>query len=293
MPDIHHILRGSSGYPQVFEQLTDPPPEIYIQGRIDFHKLVDRPVVGIVGTRRADSSGRKLAWTVSRLVAQAGGVVVSGLALGIDAEAHQGALEAKGCTLAVLGNGLDDRVISPQQHLGLAKHIVKQGGALLTEYPPTHPAGKYTYPARNRLIAAVCTHLVVIQAPQGSGALITVDHALSLGRPVATFPGPVLHPGWRGSNQLLKDGAEVLCEPLQVLDWVGLRGQAKLPGVQAQSQLASCLYQALKTNTCTTQELVELSGLGVNEVIRYMSQAELDGLVQIDKGKWRLMQLRG
>lgn len=291
MKDIFCFKRGSSAYPEVFNQLTDPPQEVYVRGQIDLLSPSPHPMVGVVGTRRADAGGRRLARTVGRLLSQAGCTVVSGLALGIDAEAHQGALAADGVgngaaagkTLAVLGNGLDERVISPQQHLNLALQIIRSGGALLSEYPPTFPAGKYTYPARNRLIAAVCTHLVVIQAPIGSGALITVDHALTLGRSIAAFPGPAYNPSWRGSNQLLKDGAEVLCEPTDALAWLGINQQASLA---LENRSESIVLKLLMGGAYTTQQLIQLSGLPSKKVIQELGEAELRGKVINLNGKW-------
>lgn len=289
MKDIFCYKRGDLAYPEVLNQLSDPPKQVYVRGQINVLAVSDRPVVAVVGTRRADASGRRLARTVGRLLSQAGCTVVSGLALGIDAEAHQGALASSGApdtagkTVAVLGNGLDERVISPQQHVNLALQIIRGGGALLSEYPPTYPAGKYTYPARNRLIAALSTHLVVIQAPIGSGALITVDHALTLGRSVASFPGPAYNPSWRGSNQLLKDGAEVLCEPTDVLAWLGINQQASLA---LENRSESMVLKLLIGGAYTTQQLIQLSGLPTKKVIQELGEAELRGRVVNLNGKW-------
>lgn len=290
MKEIQHFLRGRAGYPEVFNQLTDPPGEIFVRGEFDLLAPGDRPVVAVVGTRRADASGRRLARSVGRLLSAAGCTVVSGLALGIDAEAHSGALEAAGPlagkTVAVLGSGLADRTITPQQNFGLAQRILEHQGALISEYPPTYPAGKYTYPARNRLIAALCTHLVVIQAPIGSGALITVDHALTLGRSIATFPGPAYNPSWRGSNQLLKEGAEVLCEPADVLPWLGINQQASLPLTLAVGGPEEIVLKSVHTGAYTTQELIKLTQLPAAEVIQILGAAELQSQINLVSGKW-------
>lgn len=292
MKNIQHVQRGDAGYPEVFNQLTDPPAQIFIAGQIDFLTPGQRPIVAVVGTRRADASGRRLARTVGRLLAGAGCTVVSGLALGIDAEAHSGALEAgaanpaAGKTVAVLGSGLADPTITPQQHFGLSQRILEHHGTLISEYPPTYPAGKYTYPARNRLIAALCTHLVVIQAPIGSGALITVDHALTLGRSIATFPGPVFNPSWRGTNQLLKDGAEVLCEASDALTWLGINQQASLPLPAGGTGLEEIVLKILTSGAYTTQELIKLTQHPAGEVIQVLGIAELHHQVTLINGKW-------
>lgn len=288
-----YVARGQNNYPSILEQLSDPPKGLYIRGQIHLQALNQHPVVGVVGTRRADPTGRKLARQVGQVLAQAQCVVVSGLALGIDAEAHHGVLEAKGKTVAVLGSGLADTAITPAQHLGLAHAILQNGGALISEYPDTYPAGKYTYPARNRIIAGLCSHLIVIQAPIGSGALITVDHALALGRSIATFPGPALHAGWQGSNQLLKDGAEVLCRPDEVLDWLGLRGQTHLPFDSAnqnkKNPTLDKLVSILKQAPHTTSELLELTDLSSANLLQELNKLELNGWVQLVGGRWRLV----
>lgn len=285
MKTIYKFKPSQAEYAPDFLQLADPPEHIYMRGETSiFQRYVKagRPVVGVVGTRRVDPTGRRLAREVGRILGQADCLVVSGLALGVDAEAHQGALAGGGKTVAVLGSGLEDKVITPQQHLGLAHEILRHGGALLSEYPATYPAGKYTYPARNRLIAALVSHLVVVQAPQHSGALITVDHALSLGKSISAFPGPALNPGWKGTNQLIKDGAEVLCEPEDVLPWLGLDVQAHLP----LSHTTSSLLQLLQKRPCTKQELVIELRQPASEIAAQLTQAELAGTIMNLNGKW-------
>ncbi|MEK7540129.1 MAG: DNA-processing protein DprA [Patescibacteria group bacterium] len=283
MTDISHIGRADPLFPADLWHLVDPPKELFFRGQ--FHLLQDKhPLVGIVGTRRADPTGRRLSRRVGELLAQAGCTVVSGLALGIDAEAHHGALKAGGHTVAVLGSGLADRTITPQQHLGLAQQIAAHGGLLLSEYPPTYPAGKYTYPARNRIIAALVSHLIVIQAPVGSGALITVDHALQLGKSVAAFPGPSLNAAWAGTNQLLQQGAEVLCEPEDALQWLGLTGQQALP--LAKNPEGHGIIELLLQEALSTEELVQKSGKSVAQILHELSSLELAGQVWRVAGKW-------
>lgn len=284
--DIQRFEQGHPKYPAVFKQLTDPPKQIFVRGQIDLLQPSDRPVVGIVGTRRADPTARRLAREVASRASDAGCLVVSGLALGVDAEAHQGALPGK--TVAVLGSGLADHIITPQQHLGLAHQILNHRGLLLSEYPETYPAGKYTYPARNRLIAALCTHLIVVQAPIGSGALITVDHALALGRNIASFPGPSLNPGWRGSNQLLKEGADVLCEPADVLSWLGIDSSLNKTLEMRMSEAEQLILKILTAQSCTTQELIARTHLDVASLTSYLGQLELAGCIQQSAGVWSL-----
>lgn len=283
MTSISHIARTNPLFPADLWHLVDPPKELFFRGQIDLLQG-NHPLVGIVGTRRADPTGRRLSRRVGELLAQAGCTVVSGLALGIDAEAHHGALKAGGRTVAVLGSGLADNTITPQQHLGLAQQIATHDGLLVSEYPPTYPAGKYTYPARNRIIAALVSHLIVIQAPVGSGALITVDHALQLGKSVAAFPGPSLNAAWAGTNQLLQQGAEVLCEPEDALQWLGLQGQQALP--LATKLEKNGIIELLLQEGLSTEELVQKSGKSVVQVLRELSSLELAEQVSRVGGKW-------
>lgn len=283
MTDISHIGRTDPLFPADLWHLVDPPKDLFFRGKFDLLQG-NHPLVGIVGTRRADPTGRRLSRRVGELLAQGGCTVVSGLALGIDAEAHHGALKAGGRTVAVLGSGLADNTITPQQHLGLAQQIVANDGLLVSEYPPTYPAGKYTYPARNRIIAALVSHLIIIQAPVGSGALITVDHALSLGKSVAAFPGPSLNAAWAGTNQLLQQGAEVLCEPEDALQWLGLKGQQALP--LATNPEGNGIIELLLQAACSTEELVQKSGKPAAQVLRELSSLELAGQVWRVAGKW-------
>lgn len=283
MTSIEHLGRGNPLFPENLWHLVDPPKELFFRGQFNLLHS-GRPLIGIVGTRRADPTGRRLSRRVGELLAQAGCTVVSGLALGIDAEAHQGALKGSGQTVAVLGSGLADRTITPQQHLGLAQQMLQSGGLLLSEYPPTYPAGKYTYPARNRIISALVSHLVVIQAPLGSGALITVDHALTLGKSVAAFPGPSLQPGWAGTNQLLQQGAEVLCEPEDVLKWLGLQGQQVLP--LARNGEKNWIIELLKQEALSTEQVMQKSKRRADEVLRGLSVLELSETITQVSGKW-------
>lgn len=281
---IQHIVKNSSIYPAVFYQLHDPPKEIFVRGDVEL--LTAEPCIGIVGTRQADASGRQLAQETAKSLSLAGGVVVSGLAMGIDEAAHQGVVGVQGRTIAVLGSGIDDETITPRHNLGLAQDILKHDGLLISEYPPGYPAGKYTYPARNRLIAALVSHLIVIQAPLGSGALITVDHCLQLGRQVASFPGAALNAYWRGSNEILRDGATLLCAPSDALDWIGL--QARHQGLSQAPEHLIPLLQIVQQQPCSVSVLVEQLKQPTQIVLRLLTQAEMQGLVRCMGGKWSI-----
>lgn len=207
------IQSHDASYPAVLHHLHDPPPLLFARGRLE---LLDRTILGIVGTRRCTRDGRDFTHEIASAVVRAGGAVVSGLALGIDGAAHQGALPD---TIAVLGAGID--VVQPPSHRALHEQIAEEG-LLLTEYPPGSEALPFHFPERNRIIAALSKALLVVEAPARSGALITVGHAEDLGVDVLAVPGPPRRNASIGTNALIRDGAGLVTEPRDVLDALGI-----------------------------------------------------------------------
>lgn len=207
--------RTLPGYPLALEQLVDPPPILFARGNRD---LLEGANVAVIGTRRATAGGRRFTRWLTQVLAREGVPVVSGLALGIDAEAHRGALEHGGATVAVLGTGLDRT--SPPSHRRLQGAIVTEGGLLVSEFLPGVGAEPHHFPRRNRILAALSTGIVVVEAGERSGALITVDHGLDLGREIFAVPGPLNQPQSAGTNGLLRDGAWALTNPEELIqDW--------------------------------------------------------------------------
>ena len=202
----------SPRYPQSLLALTDPPPLLFLKGR---EELLTRPAVAVVGTRKATEGGRRTAEALGRVLAGAGITVVSGMARGIDGAAHRGALEAGGDTVAVLGSGL--AVVYPPTHRALFREIGKRG-LLVSEFLPTEKALPHHFPRRNRIIAALAQAIVVVEAGERSGAFITVDHGLDLGREILAFPGSIENSQAVGSNALLREGARLLTRPEAILE---------------------------------------------------------------------------
>jgi DNA processing protein len=202
----------SKRYPASLLQLTDPPPVLFLKGE---RRLLEPEAVAIVGSRKATEGGRRAAEAIGNVLSKAGVTVVSGMALGIDGAAHRGALLGGGRTVAVLGSGLG--VVYPAGHRKLF-HEIGHSGLLVSEFLPTQPALRHHFPRRNRVIAALAAAVVVVEAGERSGALITVDHGLDLGREVLAVPGSVENPRARGSNALLRDGARAVPDPESILD---------------------------------------------------------------------------
>lgn len=202
-------------YPASLRLLPQPPVMLFVRGRAG---VLGHPGVAMVGTRACTPYGRDAAAAISLGLASAGYAVISGLARGIDAAAHQAAADAGGATIAVLGTGVD--VTYPPEHAGLARRIVEVG-CLVSEFPPGTPPRKYHFPQRNRLIAGLARAVVVVEADERSGALITAGHALEQGKDVFAVPGPIDAPTSRGTNRLIQDGAGLVSCAADVIDALG------------------------------------------------------------------------
>ncbi|MFA4945423.1 MAG: DNA-processing protein DprA [Lentisphaeria bacterium] len=223
---VRILTRQDAEYPRRLTEIHDPPLCLYVRGPEGALDRLDRSLA-IVGSRHTTPYGCLMAETLATAAAQAGWSVVSGLARGIDTVAHQAVVNAHGCTVAVLGSGLGR--IYPQENLNLARRLVEEGGALVSEFPMAYPADKGTFPMRNRLIAGMTLGTVVVEAGLQSGSLITAGQALEQGRAVFAVPGRVDNPQARGCHALLKDGARLVESFSDVLDEL-----LALPGFQAE-----------------------------------------------------------
>ncbi len=207
---IRILVHGEPGFPRELEAIPDAPLVVYLRGA-----LPDRPMLAIVGSRRPTPSGRRTAVRFSEALGRAGAAIVSGLAYGIDAGAHEGALGVGAPTVAVLASGVDRA--TPAGNRRLARRILDEGGAWLSEHPPGHMPRPYDFPERNRLISGLARASLVVEARESSGSLWTARHALEQGKDVAVVPGPIDVDACRGSNRLLREGA------LPILDEEDLR----------------------------------------------------------------------
>lgn len=274
----------SPSFPPALLELTDPPPLVFFRGS---ESLLSRPGVAVVGARKATETGRRLARALGRVLAGAGIPVVSGMARGIDGAAHRGALEGGGDTVAVLGSGL--QVVYPPAHRSLF-HEIAGKGLLISEFLPREPSLPHHFPRRNRIIAALARAVVVVEAGARSGALITVDHALDLGRDVLAFPGSVESPQARGTNRILRDGARLLTHPEAILDelpcLVG-EGSARNdegivkanPGLDLPSELLP-LWTVLENEPRDLETLAREARLSTREAVAGLTILELMGRAQ-------------
>ncbi len=235
---VRFVQMGGSGYPVRLAALPDAPAGLFVRGS----DPGDRAMVAIVGTRRCTTYGRHLAFEYGEAVARAGWGVVSGLARGIDGAAHRGVVAAGGIGVAVLGSGLD--VLYPAEHGDLARALVANGGAVISEYPPGTPPEGWRFPPRNRIISGMAQAVVVVEAAVKGGALITANYALEHDRPVFAVPGDVRRVSSEGCNLLIRDGAHPVLDPADLIEELSLvlgppRGSSQLPGIDATREVSA------------------------------------------------------
>jgi DNA processing protein len=277
---IRCLERREEGYPLLLAQIPDPPARLWLRGDAA-SDLLERPSVAIVGARACSGYGRAAARLLATEAAAAGAVVVSGMARGIDGEAHRGALAAGGTTVAVLGCGVDRDY--PAAHAGLAEAIVESGGLVVSEYEPGVEPAPWRFPARNRIIAGLACATVVVEARERSGALITADFALEDGREVLAVPGEITSTLSAGSNALLRQGATPATCAGDVLEALGLesrRADPRIPGDPA----AEAVLAAIAAGAATPDGLTRATGLAAAELASALALLELAGVVSLDDG---------
>jgi DNA processing protein len=280
------IAHGSPEYSRDLAEIADPPPVLYVRGEIP-----SAPGIAIVGSRDCTGYGRRTAFRLATELAYAGLTVVSGLARGIDAAAHRGALEGGGPTVAVLPCGIER--VYPARHYALARRIARQG-ALLTEFPLRTRVARWNFPQRNRLIAGLARVTVVVEAAARSGARITARLAQQSGREVVVVPGPVTSATSEGANALLGEGAHVCSSWQDVIEHlhpeleaaararhaatVSRAGQGE-PQDLSTPELA-CLAAIPASGVCGSEELAARSGLAVPALLSALTSLEVRGLVR-------------
>jgi DNA processing protein len=270
----HRFLpRSSPGFPPLLRAIHDPPAGLFLRG-VAKPALLAQPAVAVVGARASTGYGASVARNIGRELAAAGLVVVSGLARGIDAEAHRGALDGNGTTVAVLGCGIDRDY--PAAHAELARRVA-DAGLIVSEYAPGVEPAPWRFPARNRIVAGLCAVTVVVEARERSGALITADLALEEGREVFAVPGEITSSLSAGTNALLKLGATPLTNAADILASLGI----ELETVQAETSPLLGLLPA------SADELVRKTGLGADEIARVLVELELEGRVAVFDGVYR------
>ena len=275
------VGRGDAAFPSRLASIHDPPPGLFIRGSGDL-ALLERPSVALVGARACSHYGASVARSLGRELAAAGVVVVSGLARGVDAQAHRGALES-GTTVAVLGCGIDRDY--PRSHAALAAEIAR-GGLIVSEYPPGVEPAPWRFPARNRIVSGLTLATVVVEARERSGALITADLALDEGREVLAVPGEITSQLSRGTNHLLRLGAVPVTCPADVLRALGVDPAPPREPPPLEPRLES--VRAIVADAATTaDEVAQATGRSAPAVAAALAELELLGVVEEVDGVYR------
>lgn len=272
-PGQHIVTLADADYPRALLEIADPPSVLYVRGNID---LMHRRGLAVVGSRNATPQGVQTAENFSRTLAAQGLTIISGLALGIDAAAHRGALAAGGKTIAVIGTGADR--IYPARNRDLALAIAEHG-AIVSEFPLGTPAIASNFPRRNRIISGLSRGVLVVEAAPESGSLITARLAAEQGREVFAIPGSIHSPVARGCHRLIKQGAKLVETAQDVLEEFGNYPEpADVPAVLS-DECENAVLSALGHDPCTLDDLVERTGLTADRLLTELLTLELAGSI--------------
>ena len=278
---VRWVARDDPGFPPLLGAIHDPPPGLFVRGEAALDVLRG-PTVAVVGARACSPYGSHVARMLGRELGGAGLAVVSGLARGVDGEAHRGALDAGGTTIAVLGCGIDRDY--PAAHRELAARI-RASGLVVSEYAPGVEPAPWRFPARNRVIAGLSAAVVVVEARDRSGALITADLALEEGRDVLAVPGEITSALSAGTNDLLKLGATPLTRSEDVLEIFGLVGAES--AAADVGPLAAKVLERLRDGPASADELARATGLDAGSLASALTELELAGCAVAGGGVYR------
>ena len=278
-------------YPVRLKELSDPPAVLYLKGRMP--AFDDRLTIAVVGTRNATAYGKMTSHVIAGSLAKVGVIIVSGGAVGIDSLSHTAALEAGGVTLCVLGCGINFPYLTQNRRL---RDDIAVKGAVISEYPPDYPPGKYTFPERNRIIAGLSDGVLVVEAGVKSGSLITARLAAEQGRDVFAVMGNITSPYSQGTNALIKDGAVPVTDYTDVVGYypqfsiVAERDDIveEIPRHRTDidvSQNAKRVYRCITAEPVHIDTITSAAGLSVNLVLQAVTELELEGLIKAEKGR--------
>lgn len=273
------IFIEEKDYPLLLKEIPDCPPFLFVKGDLEILRLSSKKLA-VVGSRKYSSYGQEVIFKIIPPLATSGVIIVSGLALGIDALAHQGTVEAKGKTVAVLGSSID--FIYPVENYHLAERILNSGGLLLSEFPPGTPPLKQHFPRRNRIIAGISDGVLVIEAAMESGSLITARLALDYNRDVFAIPGDIFRETAYGVNKLIQDGAILTTNAEDILtNWqISSKLEKDKIIIRPLSPAEEALLKLLSGEPMPIDEIGEKAGIPASQSAQLLSQLELAGIVK-------------
>jgi len=278
MNEIKNISIEDKNYPKLLKKIADPPKVLYYLGEIK----PKENCFAIVGTRRFSAYGKQVALEIAGDLAEAGLTIVSGFAPGIDTFAHTACIERKKRTIAVLGTGLDEKSIFPRSNLKLVNKILETGGCLISEYPPRTHGTKLTFPQRNRIISGLSLGVLVVEAKQKSGALITANFALSQKRKVFAVPGSIYSSNSKGCHYLIKKGAKLVENANDIfkeLSFKGLRPDLR-PEIEGETKEENLILETLKAEALYVDEIIKRTKISPATVASTLAILEIKGKVR-------------
>lgn len=287
--NISIIAKEDKNYPKLLKQLPQSPHLLYVRGNLPKDNQV---CIGVVGSRKYTSYGKQACEKIVSGLASCGISIVSGLAIGIDSIAHQSALDSGGATIAVLGTGIDDKTIYPAQNFNLAKNILKNNGALISEFAPETKAMPYHFPMRNRIVSGLSKGVLIIEASEKSGSLITASLALEQNRDVFAVPGQIFSENSRGTNNLIKQGAKIVSGAEDIIEeYAELIPQLdkniltdKLPLLNI-SEDENKILKLLSPEPLELDQLLKSANIPANQFNSILTMLEIKGIIRNQKGK--------
>ena len=277
--DAEKITINDQGYPAALKEIHNPPKELYVKGKITGQ---DKVAIAVVGTRKYSQYGKQVCLDITAKLAKLGITIVSGLARGIDTFAHQAALEAGGRTIAVLGSGMDRESFFPSANYALAEKIT-ENGAVISEYPNGTRATNFTFPQRNRIVSGLSLGVIVVEAPESSGALITANLALEQNKEVFAIPGNIYEKNSEGANKLIKEGAKLVTCVEDVLDELNLshllQKSSKIK-IKPENKEEETILSILSLQPMHIDEIIKISKLPTSAVNSTLTILEIKGAIR-------------
>jgi DNA processing protein len=276
MEEIKEITIKDKEYPQSLRNIPEPPKVLYFRGNLSLEKNN----LAVVGTRKFSPYGKQATLDIVGQLSEAGLTIISGFAPGIDTFAHQRTLECNGKTIAVLGTGLDEKSIYPKENLKLAREIIRKGGCLISEYPPGTHGSKITFPKRNRIIAGLSLGVLVIEAKERSGALITANYAFSLKKKVFALPGSIYSSNSKGPHYLIKQGAKLVEGAQDILKELNIPNLSKKQIIEGETEEERIILNCLRGEALIIDKIIEKTKIPPSKVFGTLAILELKGKVR-------------
>lgn len=284
--DIRRVSISDAEYPKLLKEIHDPPETLYVCGTLPWIKDSDLWSIAIVGTRKPTEYGKTIARQFADDLAAAGAVIVSGAAIGIDSEAHRGALKARGKTVAVIGSGMDRDSFYPKSSWSLAEAIIKEGGAVISEYAPGTPALPHHFLARNRIIVGLSQGIILVEAQERSGTQATARFALEENRDLFAVPGSIFSLTSRGPNRLIKEGATPLLASEDIFEFYGKKKYSN-ESEETFNGLEAVIIEALR-EPASFDDLVRIAKTEVGTVQATLSLLLLhEKVIEIEPGMYQ------